>query len=299
MRVLTFTRGGDERAGLLIDNIVYDVETCCSFLSLPVLPPSLLAILEAGSVDALRSLDERLRSARRSHTDLPLSCWAGIGEVRILAPIPRPPKLICLGLNYRDHAEEQGAKLPEAPLVFAKATSAVIGTDHPIVIPRGAVKVDYEGELAFVVGKPLRRAGLDEAAEGIFGYCIMNDVTDREAQRERVWFRSKSADTFAPMGPWVVTADEIADPLDLKITTRVNYQVRQSSSTKNLIFTPAQILAFITKYITMEPGDVVSTGTPSGVGVFSKPPVFLKHGDVVEITIEGIGMLANPVASEA
>lgn len=298
MRVLTFSRGGEERAGLLVDDTVYDIETCSSFFGMPVLPPRLLSVLEDGSVPALRSLDESLRSARRSQTDLPLSCWAGIGEVRILAPIPRPPKIVCMSLNYRDHAAEQGAKLPETPLVFAKATSAVVGSGHPIVIPRGSVKVDYEGELAFVVGKRLRRAGGEEAAEGIFGYCIMNDVTDREAQKERVWFRAKGADTFAPMGPWVVTADEIRDPLDLRITTKVNDQVRQAGSTKDMIFTPVDILTFLTNYITLEPGDVVSTGTPSGVGVFRDPPVFLKRGDVVDVTVEAIGTLTNPVTSE-
>jgi len=298
MRLLTFSRGSEERAGLVIDDIVYDVETCSSFFGMPVVPPSVLLILEQGGVPALRSLDESLRSARRLQTDLPLSCWAGLGEVRILAPIPRPPKIICMGLNYRDHAEEQGAKLPEAPMVFAKATSAVVGNGHPIVIPRGSVKVDYEGELAFVVGKRLKRAGPQEAAQGIFGYCIMNDVTERQMQGERVWFRAKSIDTFAPMGPWLVTGDEIADPLDLRITTRVNDEVRQSGSTKSLIFTPVEILAFVTRYITLEPGDVVSTGTPSGVGVFRDPPVFLKRGDVVDITIEGIGTLTNPVTSE-
>jgi 2-keto-4-pentenoate hydratase/2-oxohepta-3-ene-1,7-dioic acid hydratase in catechol pathway len=175
----------------------------------------------------------------------------------------------------------------------------VVGNGHAVVIPRGAARVDYEGELAFIAGKRLRRAGPEEAAEGILGYTIMNDVTDREAQRERVWFRSKSADTFAPMGPWIVTADELADPLNLGITTKVNDEVRQSGSTRNLIFTPADIVAFITRYITLEPGDVVSTGTPGGVGVFRKPPVFLQHGDVVEITIEGIGTLVNPVISES
>jgi 2-keto-4-pentenoate hydratase/2-oxohepta-3-ene-1,7-dioic acid hydratase in catechol pathway len=203
-----------------------------------------------------------------------------------------------VGLNYRDHAEEQGAKLPQVPLIFAKAPTAVIGPGMPIVIPAGSDRVDYEGELAFVVGKRLKHAGAEEARDGIFGYCCMNDVSEREIQKERVWMRAKSIDTFAPLGPWVVTADQIGDPLRLKLTTKLNSEVVQSGSTENLIFGPVDLIVFITKYITLEPGDVISTGTPSGVGVFREPPVFMKAGDVVEVTIEGIGTLSNPVVRE-
>jgi 2-keto-4-pentenoate hydratase/2-oxohepta-3-ene-1,7-dioic acid hydratase in catechol pathway len=263
------------------------------------LPSQLLTIIEANMTSELRDLQAKLADARQTRNELPLKCWAGVGEIRTLAPIPRPPKIICLGLNYRDHAEEQGAKLPEVPLIFAKPPTAVIGPGQPIVIPKESEKTDYEGELAFVLSRRLKRADAAEAAQGIFGYCCMNDVTEREIQKERVWLRSKGIDTFAPLGPWIVTGDEIADPLNLRITTKLNSRVMQASSTKNLIFTPVDIIVFITKYITLEPGDVISTGTPSGVGVFRKPPVFLKHGDVVEITIDGVGTLSNPVVKEA
>jgi 2-keto-4-pentenoate hydratase/2-oxohepta-3-ene-1,7-dioic acid hydratase in catechol pathway len=295
VRVLTFTRDSDQRAGLLIGSAVYDIETCASFFGMPRLPSTVLALLESGAGGLVADLDSKIKAATASGTALPLGCWADLGETQVLAPIPRPPKILCLGLNYRDHAEEQDAKLPEVPLIFGKATSAVIATGQPIVIPEGSTRVDFEGELAFVVGKRLKHTPAQEAAEGIFGYTIMNDVSERDIQRERVWLRAKGIDTFAPMGPWIVTGDELGDPLALELTTKVNGRVMQSGSTANLIFKPAEIIAFITRFMTLEPGDVIATGTPSGVGVFRKPPVFLKQGDLVEITIQGIGTLTNGV----
>lgn len=297
MRLVSYARDAEERAGLLVDNAVHDVELSAAFLGM-TLPSRVLPLLESGAAGALGELNAKIRAARAARTGLPLKCWAGLSEVRLLAPVPRPPKILCLGLNYRDHALEQNAGLPEVPLVFAKATSAVVANGEPIVIPRGSQKVDYEGEMAFVVGRRLKHTPVEEAAAGIFGYTILNDVTEREIQKERVWFRAKGIDTFAPMGPWIVTADDIGDPLDLELATRVNGRVMQSGSTRNLIFTPAEIIAFLTRYVTLEPGDVISTGTPSGVGVFRKPPVFLKQGDVVEITVGNIGTLTNPVIAE-
>jgi 2-keto-4-pentenoate hydratase/2-oxohepta-3-ene-1,7-dioic acid hydratase in catechol pathway len=302
VRLVSYAGNGEERAGLLVDNVVYDVGQSAAFLGTPLpvgLPPRVLPLLESGAAEALGGLDAGIRAARAAGDDLPLACWAGLSGVRLLAPIPRPPKLLCLGLNYRDHALEQNAALPEVPLIFAKATSAVIASGDPIVIPRGSEKVDYEGEMAFVVGKRLKRTPVEDASAGIFGYTILNDVTERQIQKERVWFRAKGIDTFAPMGPSIVTADEVGNPLDLELATRVNGRVMQSGSTRNLIFTPAEIIAFLTRYVTLEPGDVISTGTPSGVGVFRKPQVFLKQGDVVEITVGNIGTLTNPVAAEA
>ncbi|MFZ1947294.1 MAG: fumarylacetoacetate hydrolase family protein [bacterium] len=300
MRVVTYTRGAGPRAGLLVEDTVYDAETSASFFRAASLPADLGAILEGGGGPALRDLDTRIRDARHSGADLPLTCWAGIGEIRLAAPLARPPKIMCLGLNYRDHAEEQGAKLPETPLIFAKLPSSVIGPGQPIVIPREFDRVDYEGELALVIGRRIRRATPEQALEAVFGYTILNDVTERALQnRERFWLEAKGSDTFAPMGPWIVTGDELGDPLNLKITTSVNSRVVQSSSTANLVFTPARIIARLSEHITLEPGDVISTGTPGGVGVFRKPPVFLKAGDTVEVTIEGIGTLASPVVREA
>ena len=299
MRLLTYARGEEERAGILVDDTVYDLETCSSFFGVDVLPPSVLSVLQSGKTAVLGALQAKIADARLARTELPLRCWAGLGEIRILAPIPRPPKIICLGLNYRDHAEEQGAKLPEVPLIFAKAPTAVVAPGQPVVLPKGCEQVDFEGELALVIGRRLKRAQPMEAEQAIFGYSILNDVTERAIQRERVYFRSKSIDTFAPFGPWIVTRDDIRDPLGLNLVTRLNGQVMQSGSTGNLIFAPVDILTFITRYITLEPGDVISTGTPSGVGTFRKPPVYLKKGDVVEITIDGIGTLSNPVTAES
>jgi acylpyruvate hydrolase len=298
VRLVTFAGPKGDRAGILIDDSVYDVEASAAFSGLGPLPPSLVAILEAGQAPALRELDAKLRNARRTGTELPARCRCSLDTVLLKAPLPRPPKLICVGLNYRDHAEEQGAKLPDLPLLFAKAPTAVIGPGAPIVIPTGSTRVDYEGELAFVIERRLKHAGAEEARNGIFGYCCLNDVSERDIQKERVWMRAKGIDTFAPLGPWIVTADDVADPLGLAITTRLNGQVMQASSTENLIFSPVDLIVFTTRFITLEPGDIISTGTPAGVGVFRKPPVFLKAGDVVEITIDGIGTLSNPVASE-
>lgn len=298
MKVLTYAGREGQRAGILLDDAVYDVEASAAFFAIGPVPPRLVDLVEGGRVPLLRDLHGRLAEARQAMTELPPRCRALLRDVRLLAPLPRPPKIICVGLNYRDHAEEQGVKLPDVPLLFAKAPTAVIGPGSPIVIPAGSRKVDYEGELAVVVGKRLKHAGAEEARDGIFGYCCMNDVSEREIQKERVWMRAKSIDTFAPLGPWIVTADQIGDPLGLKLTTKLNSEVVQASSTSNLIFSPVDLIGFITKYITLEPGDVISTGTPGGVGLFRNPPVFMKPGDVVEVTIEGIGTLSNPVVGD-
>ncbi len=297
MRLLSFERDGAERAAILIGEAAYDVANCCAFFKIEALPSTVPGLLAGGKDREMKDLEARLKAHGGGKGNLPLQCWAALDEARLLAPIPRPPKVICLGRNYRDHIEEQGAKAPEKPLLFSKASTSVIGPGQKILIPKGSVKVDYEGELAIVVGERLKGADEDEAARAIYGYTILNDVTEREVQfGEKQWFRGKSMDTFAPMGPWIVTADEIGDPLDLELTTRVNSEIRQSESTRMLIFTPAFILSYISRNITLEPGDIVSTGTPGGVGVFRDPPVFLKPGDVVAITIDRIGTLTNPVA---
>jgi acylpyruvate hydrolase len=298
LRIVTFRRATDERVGFLIDQSVYDIQACASFFGMDVLPSSLIEILSAGKTDLLADLFARIEESRQGNAEPPLQCWAALEEVRLCAPVT-PSKIICLGRNYRDHAEEQGAKVPEAPLLFAKAPSAVIGPDQPIVIPEGSTKVDFEGELALVIGRRTSRADGNQAGQAIFGYTCLNDVTEREAQfREKQWFRGKSMDTFAPMGPCITTADEVGDPLDLALKTEVNGEVMQSGTTNDLIFAPADIIMFASRNITLEPGDVISTGTPAGVGVFRDPQVFLKAGDTVQITIDKIGTLSNPVVNE-
>jgi 2-keto-4-pentenoate hydratase/2-oxohepta-3-ene-1,7-dioic acid hydratase in catechol pathway len=212
-------------------------------------------------------------------------------------PVLDPGKILAVGLNYAAHAKETNAQLPETPLIFSKSTTALIGPGQPIRLPKISDEIDYEGELAVVIGKEAKSVKADCAYEYVAGYVIMNDVTARDIQkRERQWVRAKGLDTFAPCGPWLVTADEIADPHNLDIELRVNGNVRQRSNTNDLIFKVPQLIEFISQDLTLRPGDIITTGTPSGVGSMMQPPAFLKEGDLVEITIQNIGTLTNPVA---
>ena len=299
MKIVTYRRDTERRLGLLFDQTVYDAQACASYLKMEPMPLTLIELLASGKADTLGRLNAEVRKIRETSAEMPLQCWAALEEVRLCAPVARPSKIICLGRNYRDHAEEQGADLPEAPLLFSKASTAVVDPGAPIVIPAGSTRVDYEGELAFVIGKRVKQVDEAQAADAILGYTCMNDVSEREAQfKEKQWFRAKSMDSFAPMGPCIVTSDEVGDPLALGIETRLNSEVMQSDSTRNLIFTPTFVISFITRTMTLEPGDVVSTGTPGGVGVFREPQVFLADGDIVEITVDKIGTLSNPVVKE-
>lgn len=298
MKILSYRCDGSERAGLLIDQTIYDIESSCSYLNMPPLPCDLFQIISLGLFDRLRQLEEKIRDQLRQ-SELPLACRIDLSEAVLAPPIRTPSKIICLGRNYREHALEQGAKVPEIPLLFAKAPSAIIGPSEPIVIPKGSTMVDLEGELAFVIGKRTEKANQAQAQQAILGYCCMNDVTERQMQfSDKQWFRSKSIDTFAPLGPWIVTAEEIPYPPSLGITTTLNSKVMQSDSTANLIFKPAEIVEFISRHISLVPGDIIATGTPAGVGVFRDPQIFLKHGDIVEITIDMIGTLTNRVVAE-
>ncbi len=220
--------------------------------------------------------------------------------VRIGAPIPKPPTLIALGLNYRDHAEEGNQPLPQHPLLFAKAPASVIGPYDPIPYPPQVQQLDYEVELAVVIGKKARRIGEETAPSVVAGYTVLNDVSARDIQfRESQWFRAKSFDGFAPMGPAIVTPDELPDPDNVRLWCAVNGQILQNSNTNQMVFNVYQIIAFISECFTLFPGDVITTGTPAGVGVFRKPPVLLKPGDIVETGVEGIGVLRNQVVALA
>ena len=219
-------------------------------------------------------------------------------EVEIVSPVPRPGKIICIGLNYRDHAEESGMAIPESPIIFSKFSSCTIGQGEPIVIPAGSIQTDYEAELAFVMGRHARNVKKENALSYVFGYANFNDVSARDFQfADGQWQRGKSCDTFAPMGEFIVTADEITDPQDLSIKLHLNGQTMQDSSTNQMIFGVAELIEFLSKFITLEPGDVVATGTPPGVGFARKPPVYLKNGDVVAVEIAGLGVLSNPVTA--
>jgi 2,4-didehydro-3-deoxy-L-rhamnonate hydrolase len=211
-------------------------------------------------------------------------------------PIARPGKIIAVGLNYRDHAAESDAPLPESPILFAKWSTCLIPAGAPVVLPPGVDQADYEAELAVVIGRTAQRVRADDALDFVSGYLALNDVSDREAQmKDGQWSRAKSYDTFGPCGPRFVPASEIPDPQRLAISCDLNGERMQDSNTANMIFGVRQLIEFISARITLDPGDVISTGTPEGVGAFRDVPVFLQPGDTMTVTVEGIGELTNPV----
>lgn len=213
-----------------------------------------------------------------------------------MLPIERPQKIICIGLNYSDHAAEQGVDLPERPLLFAKWPNTLIGPGEPIVIPPITSKVDYEAELGVVIGTRARGVSIENALDAVAGYVCVNDVSGRDLQfADGQWVRGKSLDTFCPVGPALVSASEIPDPQVLGIRAILNGEVMQDSTTANMVFGVAEIVAFVSQAITLEPGDLIATGTPAGVGVFQDPQVLLQPGDEITIEIDGIGSLTNPV----
>jgi 2-keto-4-pentenoate hydratase/2-oxohepta-3-ene-1,7-dioic acid hydratase in catechol pathway len=215
-------------------------------------------------------------------------------------PIERPGKIVCVGLNYRDHAEEQGAELPERPLLFAKFPTALIGPGEPIVIPALVTEPDYEAELAVLIGQTVKGASKENALEAVRGYLCANDVTARDLQYgDRQWTRGKSIDTFCPIGPQLVPAAEVPDPHALRIRATVSGEVLQDSTTANLIFGVDDLIAFASQAITLQPGDLILTGTPAGVGYFREPKRLLQDGDVVTVEIEALGELTNPVRRAA
>jgi 2-keto-4-pentenoate hydratase/2-oxohepta-3-ene-1,7-dioic acid hydratase in catechol pathway len=217
-------------------------------------------------------------------------------DARLTAPVPRPGKLICIGLNYKDHALEQGVPVPESPIVFSKFTTAIIGPEDQVVVPPACTQPDYEAELAVVIGRTAKNVSREKAYEHVFGYCAFNDISGRDFQfADKQWQRGKSCDTFAPMGPFVATREEIKDPHGLAIKLRLNGEVMQSSRTDQLVFNVPQLIEFLSASITLEPGDIIATGTPPGVGFARKPPVYLKSGDRMEVEIDGLGVLVNNV----
>ena len=221
------------------------------------------------------------------------------GDVRLLAPITRPGKIICVGLNYHDHCREQSIEPPAYPMLFSKFANAVADPGAPVTRPVATEKLDLECELAIVIGRRASRVSVADATSVIFGYTVLNDMTMRDLQKEdRQWLRAKGSDGFAPMGPVVVTAEEIADPGSLRVGSSVNGEPWQDSSTAEMVFDVATIVAFASRTITLEPGDVIATGTPAGVGHFQSPPRYLADGDVMRCEIEGIGVLENPVVDE-
>jgi 2,4-diketo-3-deoxy-L-fuconate hydrolase len=210
---------------------------------------------------------------------------------RLGPPVARPSKLVCIGLNYRDHATETGAAIPAEPIIFLKATSAICGPNDPLIIPRGSEKTDWEVELALVIGKKASYVEKENALDHVAGYLLHNDYSERAFQIERggQWVKGKSCDSFAPLGPFLATPDEIADVNALPMWLKVNGEIRQNGNTSNLIFDVPTIVSYLSHFMTLLPGDVITTGTPAGVGMGMKPPTYLKPGDVVELGIDGLG----------
>ncbi|MGV8803645.1 MAG: fumarylacetoacetate hydrolase family protein [Polaromonas sp.] len=213
------------------------------------------------------------------------------GEPRLGSPVTGIRKFIAIGLNYADHAAETGAPIPAEPIFFMKATSCIQGPGDEVMLPRGSVKTDWEVELGVVIGTRARYVPEDEALGHVAGYCVANDVSEREFQLERggTWDKGKGCDTFGPLGPWLVTRDEVPDPQQLTLWLDVNGQPRQRGSTKTMIFSIARLVSYVSQFMTLEPGDVITTGTPPGVGMAMKPPSFLKEGDVVTLGVQGLG----------
>lgn len=291
MRVVSFQTDNGPRAGILVGDRVLALYRVPQE-GMPLTAAELLA-----SEEALSRAGGLLERARKDD-DFRERFSVPLAQTRLLAPIPRPGKVVCLGLNYRDHAAESGADVPSEPVIFGKACTSVIGPGDAIVLPEASQKVDYEVELAFVIGRGGREIAAADAMKHVAGYTVLNDVSARDYQMEkpgRQWYLAKSFDTFCPIGPWIVTADEIEDPHSLRLTCEVSGQLMQSSSTAQMVFHIPEIVEYISRVFTLEVGDVVATGTPPGVGFARTPPRFLRRGDTVVCTVEKVGTLENPV----
>lgn len=284
MKLVTFTQGGSTRIGVLNGDAIVDLSVAA-----PNLPREMCAFLEAGA--------DALATARQAAGNT--SAQVALKDVRLEAPILRPPKILAVGLNYKDHIAETGNKTPEVPMIFNKQSTAVNRPNGDIHLPRVSEQLDYEGEFAIVIGRYCRHVPKNRAHEVIVGYTIVNDVSVRDWQRRVPTFTmGKSWDTHCPLGPCITTADEVGDPHTLDLKTWVNGELRQHSNTSQLLFNCFALVEHLSTVFTLEPGDVISTGTPGGVAAAMKPPKWLKPGDVVKIAIEKLGELENRVIAE-
>jgi 2-keto-4-pentenoate hydratase/2-oxohepta-3-ene-1,7-dioic acid hydratase in catechol pathway len=282
MKLATFTEAERTRVGIASGDGIADLS------AVPGLPTEMTALLAGGP--------EALAAAARAAKDAPTLALA---DVRLESPVLRPPKILAIGLNYADHVAESGMETPKLPLVFNKQSTSVVGPGDPFHMPRVSTALDYEGELGVVIGRRCRHVPRERAAEVIAGVTVVNDVTVRDWQlRTPTWTMGKSFDTHCPLGPWIVTSDELPDPHCLDLKTWVNGELRQSSNTKQLIFDCFALVEHLSTAFTLEPGDVIATGTPGGVGIGMKPPQLLKVGDVVKIAIDGVGEIENAVIEE-
>jgi 2-keto-4-pentenoate hydratase/2-oxohepta-3-ene-1,7-dioic acid hydratase in catechol pathway len=283
MKLATFTHGGVTRIGVVSGQEIVDLSAAA-----PRLPREMVAFLAGGT--------EALDAARRAESG---GARIALGDVRLEAPILRPPKFLAIGLNYADHVAESGLEKPPVPVFFNKQSTCVVGPYDPVHLPRVSPLLDYEGELAFVIGRRCRHVPRARAHEVIAGYTVVDDVSVRDWQlRTPTMTMGKSFDTHGPMGPWIVTADELGDPHALELRTWVDGELRQHSNTRHLIYDCFDQIEHLSTAFTLEPGDVVTTGTPAGVGGAMRPPRFLTAGSVVRVEIEGIGHIENRVIEE-
>ncbi len=285
MKLVTFRRKGAlPEVGLCSDDRVVGLAAAGY--------PDMLALLAAG--------EEGMRRAAEFAVSPPEEAVHELASVRLMAPIPRPPKIICVGLNYADHAKESNLPIPEVPTIFSKFPTTVIGPGDSIILPRNSAKPDYEAEMAVVIGKGGRHIAAEAWRGHVCGYTNFHDVSARDYQMATSqWLIGKTFDTFAPIGPYIVTADEVADPHQLDVRLILNGEVMQQSNTRHLIFRVPDLIAYLSSVFTLEPGDIISTGTPAGVGFARKPPRYLKPGDEVVVEVQGLGQLINPVEAEA
>jgi 2-keto-4-pentenoate hydratase/2-oxohepta-3-ene-1,7-dioic acid hydratase in catechol pathway len=296
MRLVSYDVNSQWRAGVVIGERVMDAAAAAEAAQLtqdsPIDWTSNRSVIQI-------ALDDQARLESAAHALAAKSPTAAIDAVRLGPPIIDPDKIICLGLNYRSHAEEAGFKVPTVPILFAKYRNALTGPTSPIILPSVSDEIDYEGELAVVIGKQCRDVAAADALSVVAGYMAFNDVSARDIQmRTSQWLSGKTLDTFAPCGPTLVV-NEIRDPQTLNLATRVNGRTLQQANTRMMIFSVMESIAYISRLMTLQPGDIIATGTPEGVGFKRQPPIFLHHGDVVEVEIEGIGTLRNPVIDPA
>lgn len=300
MKLLSFGYRGKERAGILAGETIIDLNGASQNLLVEPLPADLKEIL------ALPDWVQKLQHIYEAISSLPNRVFYSLKTTRIAPPIPNPSKIIALGANYKEHLEETKMDIepPKIPIIFAKTPNSVNGPYDNILYPPETNALDYEVELAIVIGRQGKRIKLEEAYNYIAGYTIINDVSARDLQLGSQkglgaqWFRGKSLDTFAPIGPWIVTKDELPEPHNLRISLNLNGEIRQDSNTSKLIFKIPEIVAFVSSGITLFPGDIIATGTPSGVGMFSNPPRLLQPADIIRSEIEGIGFLENKIVLE-
>jgi 2-keto-4-pentenoate hydratase/2-oxohepta-3-ene-1,7-dioic acid hydratase in catechol pathway len=273
MKLIRFGEINNEKPGLCINGINYDVSAFIKEYD--------EVFFEQGGLDRLSKI-----------INDPTTVFPKVAEgTRLGSPIARPSKIICIGLNYADHAKETNATPPAEPVIFMKATSAIVGPFDQVTIPKNSIKTDWEVELAIVIEKKASYVSEADAMDYVAGFCLHNDISEREFQLEKggTWDKGKGCDTFAPLGPWMVTKDEIADVHALKLWLKVNGQMMQNGTTANLIFNIPFLVAYVSQFMTLLPGDIISTGTPAGVGLGFKPPIFLKEGDIMELGIDGLG----------